>query len=917
MAVGLLEFEHRMADLMKEARRIVGLDAPDMNPLTADHKYSDKFEIINTLGDSLISSILSDLQIMGLQRCTLESIEQGEKMYLKFSSEESCVFNRKIEKKTSNKTESSGGISGLMSFITRSYDVNDVWVFDFEYSHNCFLHRTKSDSKTELWSGSGHKEIPWPKEQPPRPKKSVNTPIEIDITWLARYVKSNSAFEIDIAKAACPTLNSEVNELLKSSDLLKDWCQSVSMYFMDTSELSEDNEEHINFNHPDDQLKLVVSPLLISNENVVSIRDSHHDSLLTVIAELSKDHKRPDFKNSTLITFKERFLCIACNDLVANVTSFDKSIDVMDCITMRVISSVMNTEFTTTEFDAVVQYFKKLSFKKKYKPVPFMEQIRSRTNHPEGFFRITDGNGKLLDVDRRLVLENSPDIRIPITASAKATIPIRKGNVSVNCFVKQKISGDSETQTFNISLRAEQLSSFIVVLGKMSGSDMMIPSHAITLRNRDDLTIPLVLAEIPSAKEFKEAIESLSPEQKRFADAYRSMQLDGTLFSIAIIQIKPQIEVVLNLPEGTLSKETELSEKLLKMMVTDGLSSDLLSATKSSSDPLEEVRTNISRIDGLIQKERDEELREQERLRQLEEVKRKIAEEARAEEAKRIQRFTLQSNRRVYDECADISRCLSENIEKVLERGQRIDNLVEKSCCISSSSEMFRKSSSKKKSTFGFSLPSMLSAKTQSLERCKFATEAHTGVMGTFDCDVRDEICDSKKDIIEDAVTEDQNKSKIKETEEEDETKPSAGEIKATQSEIWDFSRIPSTLEQKFSSTTETAVALRPLTLKTGDSWSKLKYSSLLDSQGKMISLSGPSLKSEKEAAFNLLDALTKSGTVPLKEASVAIIFGFSHSWAESILRTVAKRNRNPLEIATNTAIELARTLHEDENIVS
>ncbi|CAE8626603.1 unnamed protein product [Polarella glacialis] len=37
---------------------------------------------------------------------------------------------------------------------------------------------------------------------------------------------------------------------------------------------------------------------------------------------------------------------------------------------------------------------------------------------------------------------------------------------------------------------------------------------------------------IPTPKEFKDAIESLSPEQQSFAKAFRAMQLESTLFGI-------------------------------------------------------------------------------------------------------------------------------------------------------------------------------------------------------------------------------------------------------------------------------------------------------------------------------------------------------------------------------------------------
>eukprot|EP00324_Dicrateria_rotunda_P002639 CAMPEP_0206157716 /NCGR_PEP_ID=MMETSP1474-20131121/4161_1 /ASSEMBLY_ACC=CAM_ASM_001110 /TAXON_ID=97495 /ORGANISM="Imantonia sp., Strain RCC918" /LENGTH=44 /DNA_ID= /DNA_START= /DNA_END= /DNA_ORIENTATION= len=42
------------------------------------------------------------------------------------------------------------------------------------------------------------------------------------------------------------------------------------------------------------------------------------------------------------------------------------------------------------------------------------------------------------------------------------------------------------------------------------------------VQNKDELMIPLILEDIPTAKAFKDAIESLSPEQQRFAKAFRS-----------------------------------------------------------------------------------------------------------------------------------------------------------------------------------------------------------------------------------------------------------------------------------------------------------------------------------------------------------------------------------------------------------
>ena len=44
------------------------------------------------------------------------------------------------------------------------------------------------------------------------------------------------------------------------------------------------------------------------------------------------------------------------------------------------------------------------------------------------------------------------------------------------------------------------------------------------MQNKDELRIPLELAMIPTPKEFKDAISSLSPEMQAFAKSFRAMQ---------------------------------------------------------------------------------------------------------------------------------------------------------------------------------------------------------------------------------------------------------------------------------------------------------------------------------------------------------------------------------------------------------
>jgi hypothetical protein len=68
------------------------------------------------------------------------------------------------------------------------------------------------------------------------------------------------------------------------------------------------------------------------------------------------------------------------------------------------------------------------------------------------------------------------------------------------------------------------------MVGRIVSADVFDPQYATITQNKDDLKIPLLLETIPTPKEFKDAISSLSPEKQRLCKAFRSMQLGMRVF---------------------------------------------------------------------------------------------------------------------------------------------------------------------------------------------------------------------------------------------------------------------------------------------------------------------------------------------------------------------------------------------------
>ena len=108
------------------------------------------------------------------------------------------------------------------------------------------------------------------------------------------------------------------------------------------------------------------------------------------------------------------------------------------------------------------------------------------------------------------------------------------------------------------------------------GPDSFDPTYSMIVRNKDEFTLPLDFETIPTPKEFKDAIASLSPEQQEFCKAFRGMQLESTLFGVVVIQIKPQLEKLLQLTPNSLAKEIQLTEHLMELFIKYQIPSDLL-----------------------------------------------------------------------------------------------------------------------------------------------------------------------------------------------------------------------------------------------------------------------------------------------------------------------------------------------------
>lgn len=124
-----------------------------------------------------------------------------------------------------------------------------------------------------------------------------------------------------------------------------------------------------------------------------------------------------------------------------------------------------------------------------------------------------------------------------------------------------------------------------------------------------------------------------------------------------------------------------------------------------------------------------------------------------------------------------------------------------------------------------------------------------------------------------------------------------------------DYTQVPQEMDKRFERF-DTDSALRPTKITPKDVWTKRAQIALLASPT-TTSLGSTEQKQEKDAAFDLLDALTKSGAVPLQNAALHILIAATHCFDKSVTNSVVQDNLNPIEKVERSTLIMASTVHQ------
>jgi hypothetical protein len=123
-----------------------------------------------------------------------------------------------------------------------------------------------------------------------------------------------------------------------------------------------------------------------------------------------------------------------------------------------------------------------------------------------------------------------------------------------------------------------------------------------------------------------------------------------------------------------------------------------------------------------------------------------------------------------------------------------------------------------------------------------------------------------------------------------------------------DLSALPNLLQNHFDQH-GSGESVRPGIIRAGSVWKRQRQENLF-SVSQESQLGSEKQRMETQRAFDLLDALTRSGGLTVEGATVHVVLASSHYFPQSLLETVIQRNMNPLLKLEESTLLMASVIH-------
>eukprot|EP00039_Didymoeca_costata_P025237 m.12678 g.12678 ORF g.12678 m.12678 type:complete len:946 (+) comp4710_c0_seq1:102-2939(+) len=918
----MLQFQNRVTAALKDVQKILDTTRHPVYPTEGSHTYNDKYTLAELATSATVASVMDSFssiwpnfrtEVLSMKK---QAEAENKTVTLQIESEEQCSFVETVTKKVDSATTVTKTSSSLLGNSKHSSKVvttviQHKWKYDFKFKVCIYTGNDAgngvivySSDAGQIFTTVGQVDV---KPQQPLPARGLG-PFSVDLTWFLKQIDCNStvSFAINRELNTChtPSRNEDIAEAQLALKDMANFVFSVGQHLRKVIRESSTRENRTLATDLQILGKDIFSPVLVlfSLENqddgssqftclskdFEAFQQNHISRLKEHIGIEQARHQGVDADTGSInlmdtclnLMIMEHVSCIADQH-------FSQAIEAIEIMLRNQLIAAIGKHIGPHDFSEYMLYHNNKIFKPEFRPRAFSYSIQRDDAVPEGTLSIESDADKnaiapIYTISAKRAAETA--MMFPLSAAANVSF---MGSRCVHACALTSFSGQSPP-SLRMAARARQFSSFILMVGNIAGPTLFQPSDAIIVRNKDEIIIPLLLETLPTAKEFKEAIESLSPEMRRFAKAFRSMQLASTLFGVCILQIKPQMEKVLNLPNGSLTKHIKLTQTLMEMFITYQIPTDLMTYDGPADLPVDEkveaVKGHVDKLTKLIEFEKEEEIRiavERAAKARLE-AERAAQARQEAEEAERRQRLEVGR------------KSLSKTKKKKGGGGMRkmFQRSVNEDACLMKCADV----------------DDMLEVECAADLLC----EEEVGGM----CDDDDDECDDfgdDCDSMNSSEDESDGGGSMDESDNENDTSNSddgkqVKRDKKMQKTVTDYTLLPALLDKRFEQFDEDS-AMRPTTIKTKEIWSRTSQNGLL-SQRIQTSVDRNTQRNEKQKAMDLIDALTRSGVMVYDQADLHVVLAATHCFDKTLIDTVIVDNKNPIEKVERSTLIMASTIH-------
>ncbi len=885
MSTSAAHLDVKLDAALKRVRTVLDNTRQPLYPADVPHAYDDKYELAQFLVRGGVAAVLECLTALGLDAeglATLRTWAQTRSVTVSLRAEETCTFlreeSRKEESKHAHVTEVTSS-SGSKTTVTDSVVTTVTeyfWAFGFKYELVAYQ-GTAQTPAVSLLAREASVELKTLVKTSPRPQTVVRPPANGDLTWLLQQLDAEGrvAFTIDRTAASChtPRRNREVEAALVATADLINWSRRVASYFVSELFPSQCLEGLDLGALRDDQVFVPVLPVFESNVQKDGLLPAEYLQAFLAEQKRSLHEKRDElarvFPAEAAISPIEARLIVTLLHAGRVCGAVWQGLDYVEGLLRQQLVAAIGKELTPADFSAYMDFHYRKLVKPEFQPKPFSYAVRRQDHSPEGVLslEVVAADGGLSESILTSVASSvaTRPMQFGIDASTRVKL---LGERHLHAWVAHRFSGSAEL-SLRLVARARQFSSFILLVGRIASADSFEPKAAIIVQNKDLLKIPLLLEQIPTPKEFRDAIESLSPEQQRFAKALRAMQLESTLFGVAVIQIKPQLEKLLNLPSDSLTKEIKLTQELLNLFIEYQIPSDLLSydgpEEATAAEKLGCVREYASRMDEMIS----------------------LAKSRAIQEADEVREYEGETNRPPPSYGAMRTRSMEMGMAPGF--GPPPPPMA----MMAAPPMMMGMMAPAGAPAPGYPQPPPPPASGARQER----SGSYAGAPS-----VAKAVVAPPTVVVVQATAATPSPRPVANS-----GAPSTAGAAET-GPVADYTAIPRELDQKLDLLDEDST-LRPTILNLGKTWTREARESLL-SEAVEASLGNKQQETERNKAFDLLDALSKSGALVIDDASLHVVIAATHGFDKTLLDTVIQQNVNPVEKVERSLMILASTIH-------